>query len=70
MLWVLLLLQKAIEMLIHFGVVHEHLQLILLTPQHTGTIQDAENRVKERLKQDWPDCPDFVWKRQMHPPRP
>lgn len=56
-------------MLIYFGVVHEHLQLILLTPQSTGAIEAAEGIVRNKLKQDWPEG-QIIQKRQMQTPRP
>lgn len=63
-----LALQKAIEMLITFGVVHEHLQLILLTPQSTGAIEAAEANVRGRLRHEWPES-SFLQTRQMQGPR-
>lgn len=53
-------------MLITFGAVHEHLQLALLTPLHTAAIDDAEEHVRNRLKQEWPQDKNFILKHQMH----
>jgi hypothetical protein len=61
-------MQLAIEMLIQFGARNEHLQLILLTPQSTHAIEDAQQKVQTRMKDAYPSG-EFVLKRQMHPPR-
>ena len=61
-------LQLSIEMLIQFGAAKEELQLILLTPQSTHAIADAEQNVKARMKDSYPSG-QLVLKRQMHAPR-
>ncbi len=60
--------QLSIEMLIEFGADKEDLQLILLTPQSTHAIEDAERKVQARLKDSYPTG-KLVLKRQMHAPR-
>lgn len=62
-------MQIAVELLMKFGAVHEHLQLILLTPQATHVIEDAKQTVQKSLKEAYPTG-EFVLARAMEAPRP
>lgn len=55
-------------MLVRFGAVHEHLQLILLTPQDTHTIEDARQALVKSLGAAFPKG-DFLSARTMGAPR-
>lgn len=56
-------------MLMRFGAINEHLQLILLTPQSTHMIEDARQVVEKSMKDDYPRG-ELVLTRAMGDPRP
>lgn len=55
-------------MLLRYGMGNQGLQLILLTPQSTHAIDDAEDFLEQHMR-DFPGR-DYSQKKQMLPPRP